>query len=72
MVRRIEPSSSFRLQFGCPIDTLITLDHMLDGLGLVYVGSEPLRDPLQTLFTINFDAEIERARAYFARLGMSI
>jgi hypothetical protein len=28
-VRRIEPSPSFRAQFGCPTDTTITLDHNL-------------------------------------------
>lgn len=28
-VRRIEPSPAFKEQFGCPIDTVITLDHPL-------------------------------------------
>lgn len=28
-VRRIEPSPAFRKQFGCPVDTVITLDHPL-------------------------------------------
>jgi len=31
-VRRIEPSPSFRAQFGCPSDTVITLDHKLGEL----------------------------------------
>lgn len=29
LVRRIEPSAKFREQFGCPVDTEITLDHAL-------------------------------------------
>src|SRR5262249_12973633 len=42
------------------------------GLGLAYVGHEPLPEPLQTLFDAGSDATIARVRAYFARLGSSV
>jgi polyhydroxyalkanoate synthesis regulator phasin len=42
------------------------------GLGLAYVGHEPLPEPLQTLFGAGSDATIARVRAYFARLGSSV
>lgn len=43
------------------------------GLGVAYVGSEPLRGPLQLLFKAAEDvAAAHRVRAYFGRLSMSI
>lgn len=42
------------------------------GLGIAYVGSEPLSGPLEALFAAKTDAEINRVRDYFARLGDSV
>jgi Methyltransferase domain len=41
------------------------------GLGIVYVGSEPLPDPLRVLFTGTRNSAA-RIRAYYARLGISV
>lgn len=43
-----------------------------DGLGVAYVGSEPLSGALEALFAAKTDAEINRVRGYFARLGNSV
>jgi hypothetical protein len=42
------------------------------GLGVAYLGTEPLSGPLKALFTTKTDAENERVRGYFARLGTSV
>ena len=42
------------------------------GLGIAYVGREPLCGPFATLFGTKTDAEIKRIRDYFARLGKSV
>jgi hypothetical protein len=42
------------------------------GLGIAYLGSEPLGDRLKALFAAKPDGESERVRAYFARLGTSL
>ena len=42
------------------------------GLGAVYVGREPLPEPLQAVFGVVQEDAIARVRAYFARLGTSI
>jgi hypothetical protein len=42
------------------------------GLGVAYLGSEPLTGPLKVLFAAESDAEGERVRSYFARLGTSV
>ncbi|MEA2977382.1 MAG: hypothetical protein QOF19_2902 [Alphaproteobacteria bacterium] len=42
------------------------------GLGVAYLGTEPLTGPLKALFATKTDAENERVRGYFARLGTSV
>jgi predicted nucleic acid-binding Zn-ribbon protein len=42
------------------------------GLGVAYLGTEPLNGPLKALFATKTDAENERVRGYFARLGTSV
>ncbi len=42
------------------------------GLGIVYLGSEPLTGPLKTLFAAKTIAEREGIQNYFARLGISV
>ena len=42
------------------------------GLGIVYVGSEPLSGPLEVLFGAKTDDEVDGIRGYFARLGNSV
>ena len=42
------------------------------GLGMAYVGREPLCGPVETLFGMKTEAELTRVREYFARLGKSI
>jgi glycosyltransferase involved in cell wall biosynthesis len=42
------------------------------GLGIVYLGSEPLTGALKALFTANTAAEREVIQNYFARLGVSV
>lgn len=42
------------------------------GLGVVYVGSEPLSGPLQTLLEAREPHNVAGIRAYFARLGTSV
>jgi O-antigen biosynthesis protein len=42
------------------------------GLGIVYLGNEPLTGPLEALFSAKTDAKRERIRNYFARLGTSV
>jgi O-antigen biosynthesis protein len=44
----------------------------LNGLGVVYVGTEMPSGSLQALFATKSDADIGRVRAYFARLGVSV
>jgi hypothetical protein len=46
-VRRIEPSPSFRAQFGCPIDSMVDVDHALGGL--LPIGHK-LTKPTQLVF----------------------
>jgi glycosyltransferase involved in cell wall biosynthesis len=42
------------------------------GLGIVYLGSEPLTAPLKALFAAKTVAEREGIQNYFARLGISV
>jgi hypothetical protein len=42
------------------------------GLGIVYLGSEPLTGPLKALFAAKTAAERERIQNYFTRLGISV
>jgi hypothetical protein len=42
------------------------------GLGIVYLGSEPLTGPLKALFAAKTVAERESIQNYFARLGISV
>jgi glycosyltransferase involved in cell wall biosynthesis len=42
------------------------------GLGVAYVGSEPLSGSLETLFQARDQSEIADIRAYFSRLGTSV
>jgi hypothetical protein len=42
------------------------------GLGVVYLGSEPLTGPLKALFAAKTAAERESIQNYFARLGTSV
>jgi Methyltransferase domain len=42
------------------------------GLGIVCVDSEPLPDALQSLLETRTEAEINRVRNYFSRLGQSV
>jgi glycosyltransferase involved in cell wall biosynthesis len=42
------------------------------GLGIVYLGSEPLTGPLKTLFAAKTFAERDGIQNYFARLGTSV
>lgn len=42
------------------------------GLGIVYLGSEPLTGPLKALFATKTVAEREDIQNYFARLGISV
>ena len=42
------------------------------GLGVAYVGSEPLSGPLQTLLDAREPHDIARIRAYFSRLATSV
>jgi hypothetical protein len=42
------------------------------GLGIAYVGSEPLSGPLEALFGAKADTDIEAIRGYFGRLGQSV
>jgi hypothetical protein len=42
------------------------------GLGIVYLGSEPLTGPLKALFAAKTVAERESVQNYFARLGISV
>jgi Methyltransferase domain len=42
------------------------------GLGIAYVGRDPLAGPLEMLFAMKCATEIERVRNYFARLGSSV
>jgi Methyltransferase domain len=42
------------------------------GLGIVYLGSEPLTGPLKALFAAKTAAEREGIQNYFARLGISV
>jgi Methyltransferase domain len=42
------------------------------GLGVAYLGTEPLTGPLKELFAARTDADREGVRNYFARLGTSV
>jgi hypothetical protein len=42
------------------------------GLGIVYLGNEPLTGPLKALFAAKTVAERESIQNYFARLGISV
>jgi hypothetical protein len=42
------------------------------GLGIVYLGNEPLTGPLKALFAAKTVAEQESIQNYFARLGISV
>jgi hypothetical protein len=42
------------------------------GLGIVYLGNEPLTGPLKALFATKTAAERESIQNYFARLGISV
>ncbi|MGH6689484.1 MAG: class I SAM-dependent methyltransferase [Gammaproteobacteria bacterium] len=42
------------------------------GLGIAYVGSEPLSGPLAALIGAKADTDIKAVRGYFARLGQSV
>jgi hypothetical protein len=42
------------------------------GLGIVYLGNEPLTGPLKALFAAKTVAEQESVQNYFARLGISV
>ena len=42
------------------------------GLGIVYLGSEPLTGPLEALFGLETAAQRERVQSYFSRLGTSV
>jgi glycosyltransferase involved in cell wall biosynthesis len=42
------------------------------GLGIVYLGSEPLTGPLKALFEARTASERESIQNYFARLGISV
>jgi Zn-dependent peptidase ImmA (M78 family) len=60
LVRRIEPSPSFRAQFGCPSETVITLDHTLGEL--LPVGrrmTRPTELPLVDLNGVTHDCVAE-------------
>jgi Zn-dependent peptidase ImmA (M78 family) len=50
-VRRIEPSPAFREQFGCPAETLITLDHALGPV--LPVGRKMTRARSLPIFDLN-------------------
>jgi Zn-dependent peptidase ImmA (M78 family) len=50
-VRRIEPSPSFRAQFGCPAETVITLDHALGPV--LPVGRKMTRARSLPIFDLN-------------------
>jgi Zn-dependent peptidase ImmA (M78 family) len=51
IVRRVEPSPAFRAQFGCPDETVITLDHVLGQI--LPIGRKMTRPRTLPIFDLN-------------------